>query len=258
MSMRRFPLSDAQDLHEALGLRGASGLRKVRQLEYLLPWLLDEAGCFENRPLVEFACGKGYVSFAFRYAALQLGMADIPIIGLDSSDSMVAHCEAIRDRLGWSNIHFVVVKKGQVLADLPSPHAVVSLHACDWATDQAIATGISLNARLLLHVPCCHSTTQRTLRVAGHRHSLGYICRSFPILGEALSKLLTEGIRCTQMRTFGYDTAIREFVTPLATPKNLLIVGRLGGKHNKRAARESASLCEEYRIPLLITEMLNR
>jgi len=257
MSMRRFPLSDAHTVLDELGLRGASGLRKVQQLEHLLPWLLDEVGNFENRPLIEFACGKGYVSFAFRYAAQQMGIGDVPIIGLDCSDSMIALCEAIRDRLGWSNMDFRFVKRGQVPADLPSPHVVVSLHACDTATDQAIATGIYLKANLLLHVPCCHSTVQRMLRVAGRRHALGYICRSFPVLGEALSQLLTEGIRCTQMRTFGYQTIIREFVSPLATPKNLLIIGRLRTKPNRRAAQESASLSEEYGIPLLITQMLN-
>jgi len=250
-------LSDAYGLLEELGLRGVSGLRKIRQLEYLLPWLLDEVSDFENRPLIEFACGKGYVSFAFRHAAHQLGKGDIPIIGLDSSDHMIARCEEIRNRLGWSNMDFCLVKRGKVPANLPSPHAVVSLHACDSATDQAIAIGISLKANLLLHVPCCHSTVQRMLRVDGHRHALGYICRSFPVLGEALSQLLTEGIRCMQMRALGYQTIIREFVSPLATPKNLLIVGRLGGKPNRRAAQESASLSKEHRIPLLITQMLN-
>ena len=77
------------------------------------------------------------------------------------------------------------------------------------------------------------------------------------MLGEALSKLLTEGTRCMQMRGFGYHTIIREFVSPLATPKNLLIIGRLGSTLNKRAARESESLCRDYGVPLLVTQMLN-
>lgn len=257
MSMRKFPLSNAQNLIEDLGLHGVSGLRKIRQLEYLLPWLLDDRGGFKSRPLLEFACGKGYVSFAFRYATQQLGFDDIPVIGLDSSPEVIARCEAVRDRLGWSNMDFKVVKRGEVTTDLPSPHTVVSLHACDWATDQAIATGIALNADLLLHSPCCHRTVQRALRVDGHRHRLGYVCRSIPVLGEAFSHVLTEGIRCMQMRSFGYDTVIREFVSPLATPKNLLIIGRrIEGKPNRRAAQEAVQLSEDFQIPLLVTDMV--
>lgn len=254
--MRRFPLSDAVDLIEALGLSGASGIRKVRQIEHLLPWLLDEVDRFEGRTLIEFACGKGYVSFALRFATRQLGRDDLPLVGLDSSPDVIDRCRTIRDRLGWKDLDFRLAERGQVPHDLPAPHAVVSLHACDTATDQAIATGIASGANLLLHVPCCHSAVQRALRVDGHKHSLGRICRSYPVLGEALSRLLTEGIRCTQMRSFGYRTIIREFVSPLATPKNLLIIGRLQGKPSSRAAEGSASLSQEYGIPLLITEMV--
>lgn len=255
--MKCFPLSDAHELIEALGLTGISGIRKIRQLEYLLPWLLDDVENFSGRPLIEFACGKGYLSFAFRYATQKIGMSDVPIVGLDSSESVITRCKEIRDRLGWRQMDFRHVMRGQIPINLDSPHAVVSLHACDTATDQAIATGIALRANLLLHIPCCHSTVQRTLRVAGHRHPLGRICRSYPVLGEKLSHLLTEGLRCTQMRSYGYQTTIREFVSPVITPKNLLIIGRLTDKPNRNAAQEAFTLSEQYGIHLFISEMID-
>ncbi len=118
------------------------------------------------------------------------------------------------------------------------PALVCALHACDVVTDDVIAAGIDMGAEHIVVAPCCHSTNQRRLREAGHRHEWGYVARGFPLLGSRFSEFVTEATRCLALRSYGYEVKVREFASGTATPRNTVIIASLTGKPSKRSRRE--------------------
>lgn len=185
--------------------------------------------------MVDCGCGNAYLTFAAYHYLNHL--LDIPahLVGIDDSEERVDTCCRLRDALGWSDMEFHVSSIAEFVPTV-SPEMILSLHACDTATDEAIAQGIRWGSRLILVAPCCQHELHRQLQTPLFRPVLRH-----GILRERLADLLTDTFRALVLRIMGYRTKVIEFVSPEYTSKNLMIHGEKGLRPG------SAAYIQEYK-----------
>ena len=253
------------ELLSALGMLSQRGRmthdsgRKLRQIEGVLPWLVGAVRSARSLPptVVEFGCGKAYLSFFLAGALRDLAFDPVRIVGVDQDAALVERCRRVQHELGWDELQFVASTCEQFVTP-PAPLLVTSLHACDVATDHVLAAGIHLGSEHIVAAPCCYFTVQRELRERAHRHSLGYVSRAFPLLGSRLSEFATDAMRCLALRAHGYDVHVREFVSGTATPKNIVLIARLAGIRGGRAATELQRIEQHFRLQCEVLLSLHR
>lgn len=202
--------------------------------------------------IVDFGCGKSYLTFAMYHYLKELKEYDVKILGLDLKEDVIEHCNALSKKYGYEKLHF---HQGDI-ADcdfISQVDMVVSLHACDTATDHALLRAVGWGAAVILSVPCC----QHELNGQIENEILGPVL-SYGILKERMAALLTDGLRAQMLECVGYETQILEFVDMEHTPKNLLIraVKTEGARGNSKELKE----CMEFFhvTPLLGTLLSKR
>ena len=167
--------------------------------------------------ILDFGCGKSYLTFAMYYYLKELKGYDVNIIGLDLKEDVIKKCNSLAGKYGYDKLHFlhgdIADYEGVQKVDM-----VVTLHACDKATDYALAKAVEWDAQVILSVPCC----QHELNSQIHNELLEPVLK-YGILKERISALLTDGIRAELLESQGYSTQILEFIDMEHTPKNLLI-----------------------------------
>ncbi|MBQ9727139.1 MAG: SAM-dependent methyltransferase [Kiritimatiellae bacterium] len=231
-----YPLArfDSAALLLALGFTGTDGAMKAsmhakyRQVNEFLRHLdaaLDELppGKDRDRPLsiVDCGCGKAYRSFAAKaYLEATRGIA-VELAGVDRKKDVIAACRRTAETLGWSEPG-AAFAAGDIAGYKPrrAPDVVLSLHACDTATDDAIAFAVERGARLVLSAPCCQHELQKALPANLRPHRA--VLRN-GILRERLADILTDAFRAQILRVAGYRASVVEFVDPEATARNVLI-----------------------------------
>jgi hypothetical protein len=166
--------------------------------------------------------GKGYLTFAVAdYLAATL-KSEARVVGVEMRPDLVALCNAIAEKSGLNQLSF---EQGTIDAfDSTGASALIALHACDTATDDAIAKGISAGAELIVVAPCCHKQIRREIEAAAASSPLDYLMKH-GIFVERQAEMVTDGIRALILEYFGYSTKVFEFISDLHTPKNVLIVG---------------------------------
>lgn len=187
--------------------------RYLEFVEDILPTLEKE----ETIHIIDFGCGKSYLTFALYYYLHELKGLDVRITGLDLKADVIAKCNRLARNYGYEKLHFcqgdIRTFEGAEQVDM-----VVSLHACDTATDYAIKKAVDWNARVLFAVPCCQH------EVNGQIHSeLLLPVLKYGLLKERLSAILTDAVRANLLEEAGYDTQVLEFIDMEHTPKNILI-----------------------------------
>ncbi|WP_166824958.1 class I SAM-dependent methyltransferase [Thalassoroseus pseudoceratinae] len=220
------PDGEPCDFLAAIGVMTAEGRvkanrqRKFRQInrylelvEHIIPSLPKDG------PLnvVDFGCGKSYLTFALHHLLTKIHGRVVSIVGLDRKTAVLADCQRIASRLGLRGLRF---EEGDIAAfDTNEPvHLAVSLHACDTATDDAIAQAVRWNANVILAVPCCQHELARKITpdwLAG--------MQQHGILQERLATLLTDSLRAKALEAVGYRTQVVEFIDMEHTAKNVLI-----------------------------------
>ena len=189
-----------------------------RYLEFvrdILPALEYEEGKTLN--IIDFGCGKSYLTFALYYYLKVINQYNIRVTGLDLKKDVIESCQALADKFGYDGLKFLVGDisdyEGATQADM-----VVTLHACDTATDYALAKAVGWNAKVILSVPCCQHELNRQIQCPALAPVLKY-----GIIKERMAALLTDAIRANLLENQGYDTRLLEFIDMENTPKNLLI-----------------------------------
>ncbi|MCZ3389100.1 MAG: SAM-dependent methyltransferase [Actinomycetia bacterium] len=182
----------------------------------------------ERLRVVDLGCGNAYLTFAaYQHLTVGLGLS-VEVIGVDVKDQARRHNIEVAGKLGWStDVHFV---EGAIEnADVATPVDVtLALHACDTATDDALARGVRWGSELILAAPCCHHDIQRQLRTSSPPPPYGLVTRH-GLLQEHWGDLLTDALRVHLLRRGGYRTDLVEFVDSQHTPRNVLLRAHLTG-----------------------------
>ncbi|MEY8336951.1 SAM-dependent methyltransferase [Lachnospiraceae bacterium 62-35] len=193
---------------------------KFRQINRFLEFIEDILPALDKErenTIVDFGCGKSYLTFAMYYYLRELKGYQIRIIGLDLKKDVIEHCNVLSRRYGFDGLCFytgdIASYEGVAQADM-----VVTLHACDTATDHALYKAIKWGARVILSVPCC----QHELNQQIANELLQPILR-YGLIKERMAALYTDAIRAELLESQGYRTQILEFIDMEHTPKNILI-----------------------------------
>ena len=167
--------------------------------------------------IIDFGCGKSYLTFAMYYYLRELKHYDIRVTGLDLKADVIEKCQRLADQYGYDRLKFqqgdIASYEGADQVDM-----VVTLHACDTATDFALAKAVKWGASVILSVPWWQHELSRQVE----NETLAPILE-YGILKERFAALLTDGLRAQMLKSAGYDTQILEFISMEHTPKNLLI-----------------------------------
>ena len=201
--------------------------------------------------IVDCGCGNAYLTFAaYHYLTHKRGL-DARVTGIDINGELVERNRALCESLGWPGIEFRVTSIAEFTPDEP-PDMVLSLHACDTATDEAIAQGIRWGSRVILAAPCCQHELHDQLKSALWQPVLRH-----GILKERLADILTDAFRALVLRIIGYRTDVIQFVDPEHTAKNLLIrAEKIARPGNPAALREYRALKEFWGVTPAVEEMI--
>jgi SAM-dependent methyltransferase len=176
----------------------------------------------ERLRVVDLGCGNAYLTFAaYQHLTQQLDLS-VQVVGVDLKEQSRRHNTEVAERLGWTDdVHFV---EGTISAvDVEPPVDItLALHACDTATDDALARGVRWSSELILAAPCCHNDIQRQLRSASPPAPYGLVTRH-ALLRERWGDVVTDALRAHLLRRAGYRTDVVEFVDSRHTPRNVLL-----------------------------------
>jgi len=254
---RLLPASSHDWLH-ALGVTNSAGVvregmadkhRQIHKFVELLHHLVADAALPHDRPveIADMGCGKGYLTFATHDYFDRVAQRSVRVCGVELRPELVEHCNRLAQETGREKLSFV---RGTIQeATLPAPDVLIALHACDTATDDAIARGLAAGSALIVTAPCCQKELRPQLRPA-------------PVLAPALrhgifqerhAEFATDALRALLLEWAGYDTKVFEFISTEHTAKNLMIAATRRAQPDaadQRAERARAvrSLAEFYGI----------
>ena len=209
----------------------ASRYDKFRQINRFLEFIRDiipKLPKDKEITILDFGCGKSYLTFAMYYYLRELEHLDVRIIGLDLKEDVIRHCSELAQSYGYEKLKFC---QGDIAGfeGVSSVDMVVTLHACDTATDFALAKAVEWGAQVILSVPCCQHEVNRQIRNDILQPVLHY-----GILKERIAALITDGLRAELLESKGYETQLLEFIDMEHTPKNILIRAVRTGKFKER------------------------
>ncbi len=243
-----------------LGIVGKNGrvkndmYAKFRQINRYLEFISDIVSVFDKDKtirIVDFGCGKAYLSFALYYYLKKKSDLNVEIIGLDLKKDVVNFCENLARKLGYDGLTFKYGDIGQYNSDDPFD-MVISLHACDTATDEAIYKGILWKSKVILAVPCCQHELNPQLKNAENNGILRY-----GLMRERFATIVTDTYRALLLETVGYKTEIAEFIETEHTPKNVLIKAVHTGKVSKKSTIELENLKKQWCFEQHLEKLLN-
>ncbi|MCI8294059.1 MAG: SAM-dependent methyltransferase [Hespellia sp.] len=218
---------------------------KFRQINRFLEFLEDilpELDQNKELTILDFGCGKSYLTFAMYYYLHVMKQYSIRVIGLDLKKDVITHCNELAEKYGYEKITFL---EGDIaeFSGVKKVDLVVTLHACDTATDYALAKAVAWGARVILSVPCC----QHELNDQIENDTLAPILK-YGLLRERFAALVTDGLRAEYLEREGYETQILEFIDMEHTPKNILIraVKRKQSKTNRELLSKEIETCEAF------------
>lgn len=220
--------------------------RFLEMVEDVLPGL-DKG---RENTIIDFGCGKSYLTFAMYYYLRELRGYQVRIIGLDLKEDVIAHCEKLARAYGYEGLSFtcgdIAGYEGVDQVDM-----VVTLHACDTATDYALAKAVGWGAKVILSVPCC----QHELNGQMENQLMGPVFQ-YGLIKERMAALYTDAIRAQVLEHMGYRTQILEFIDMEHTPKNILIRAVKQGKRKDNEA-EIRELVKFLNVsPTIVRELM--
>lgn len=197
--------------------------RQINHYIEILSSILQRLPPKERLNVVDMGAGKGYLTFALYDYLVNTLKKQTDLVGVEYRNDLVALCSQIAQKSGFNDLRFIqgAIEDYQPQGDLD---VLIALHACDTATDDAIAKGIQHDADLIVVAPCCHKQIRREIEKNKTRNELDFLLKH-GIFMERQAEMVTDGLRALILEYFGYQTKVFQFISDTHTPKNVLIVG---------------------------------
>jgi len=206
--------------------------------------LAKDCGWTENRDsltIVDMGCGKGYLTFGLWHLFARVWKRPVRVVGVEARPELVNAAKGLGRKIGAEGLEFMAGTIESVT--LPKIDALIALHACDTATDDAIRRGIELGAQLIIVAPCCHKEVRPQM---GRPAPLAPVLE-YGLMAERMAEWSTDGLRGLFLEWAGYQTKMIEFVSTEHTPKNLMITAvRHAEPFTSKAARERIDRFKEF------------
>ena len=229
-------------------------IRKYNQIDHyveLLEGILDKLPANETLNIIDCGCGKSYLTFVLNYYLTEVKKKKCHFIGLDYSSGVIEASKKMAAGLGYRNMEFHTMDIKDFTTN-KKIHVVISLHACNTATDMALAFGVRIKSEVIIAVPCCQ---RELLNQYSYEPFKGILKHG--ILKARMADVLTDGMRALMLEAQGYDVSVVEYISPLETPKNLMIRAMRTGKENSAAMDEYVNLMSQLNVYPSLYQYLN-
>jgi len=203
--------------------------------------------------IVDFGCGKSYLTFILYYYLVEIKGKSVNIVGLDLKEDVIDKCNKTAKKYGYSNLEFKLGDIKGYKSDMPVD-MVVTLHACDTATDYALYNAVNWNATYILSVPCCQHEVNKSIASEKLAPMMKY-----GIIKERTAALATDALRGVMLESCGYKTQLLEFVDLAHSPKNILIravKANLSKEKKENSLHEAKLMCDFLGVEPTIVKLL--
>ncbi|MGI5959178.1 MAG: class I SAM-dependent methyltransferase [Massiliimalia sp.] len=228
---------------------------KYRQINKFIEFVDDavEKSGLKKLHIIDFGCGKSYLTFIVYYYLVFVKHLEVEMVGLDLKEDVIEKCNETARKYNYEHLHFQVGNIDGYRSSMPVD-MVITLHACDTATDYALFNAICWNAKIIISVPCC----QHELCHQMHDSQLPILER-YGIIKERSAALMTDAVRGNLLEYCGYKTQLLEFIDFAHTPKNILIravKSNISPSHKKQMLQEVAALCQCFGVTPCLWKLL--
>ena len=218
---------------------------KYKQINRFVEIIDDEIkkNDYKELTILDFGCGKSYLTFVLYYYFVEIKKINVKMVGLDLKEDVIKKCNDIAKRYKYDNLHFELGDingfKYNNKVDM-----VITLHACDVATDYALYNAIKWNSKMIFSVPCCQHEFNHQMKTEEFS-----ILTKYGIIQERVAALMTDSVRANILEAMGYKTQLLEFIDISHSPKNILIrasKGNVSTAKRKEALQEVDKLNKEF------------
>lgn len=255
----RFPVLEELGILTGDGHVHSAMYDKFRQINRYIEFIDDIVRTDPRKQwnIIDFGCGKSYLTFVLHHYLTVIRGMDAHIVGLDLKEDVIRNCSALAERHGMTGLSFQL---GDIHGYTPSVHPdmIISLHACDTATDYALANAVNWNTDYILAVPCCQHELNGGLDAPALR-----LMTKYGILKERFAALATDALRARALEGRGYKTDVSEFIDIAHSPKNILIRAKRAAltdaaavKRMAEAKAEIETFCQMLGYTPLIVRLL--
>jgi len=230
---------------------------KYKQINRFVEIIDDEIrnNDFKELTILDFGCGKSYLTFVLYYYFVEIRKINVKMIGLDLKDDVINKCNDIAKRYKYENLHFELGDINGFKYD-NKVDMVITLHACDTATDYALYNAIKWNSRMIFSVPCCQHEFNKQIKT----ETLSILTK-YGIVQERVSALMTDAVRANLLECMGYKTQLLEFIDISNSPKNILIRAtqdNISVDKKDKSLAEVNSLMSEFNLNSTLFNLLKK